>query len=59
MGSPGRYILFSAWDDELQRCSHLPALGRSYMAQRQAVQNFPDASQVSLHKNNKINLSTL
>jgi hypothetical protein len=28
------------------------------MTHRQALQGFPDTSQVSLHKNNKINLPT-
>jgi hypothetical protein len=34
---------------------HFPVPGWNCMAHRQALQGFPDTSQVSLHKNNKIN----
>jgi hypothetical protein len=46
-----RYSLFS---DKLERNNHFPARGRNCMTHRQALQNFSDTSQVSLHKNNKI-----
>jgi hypothetical protein len=38
------------------RNSHIPASGRNFMTRRQALQDFPGTSQVSLHKDNEINL---
>jgi hypothetical protein len=40
---------------KLNAC-HFAAVGWNCKTHRQALQGFPDTSQVSLHKNNKINL---
>jgi hypothetical protein len=42
--------------DKVERNCHFPASGWNCMTHRQALQGFPDTSEVSLHKNNKINL---
>jgi hypothetical protein len=38
---------------------HVPAPGRNCITHRQALQYFPDTSQVSHYRNNKINLPVL
>jgi hypothetical protein len=48
--------LFSAFTNKAERNCHFSAPGRKYMTHRQALQGFPDTSQVSLHKNKEINL---
>jgi hypothetical protein len=48
-------LLYSALTDKVERNCHFPAPGWNCMTHRQALQDFPDTSQVSLHKNNKIN----
>jgi hypothetical protein len=45
---------YSAFTDKVERNSHFPA--PDCVTHRQALQGFPDMSQVALHKNNKINL---
>jgi hypothetical protein len=49
------WVLYSVFTDKPERTCHFPAPGRNCMTHRQALQDFPDTSQVSLHKN-KINL---
>jgi hypothetical protein len=49
-------FLLPAFTDQVERNCHFPAPGWNCMTHRQALQGFPDTSQVSLHKNNKINL---
>jgi hypothetical protein len=51
--------LHSAFTDKLERNCHFPASGRNCTTHCQALQDFPDTSQVSLHKNNKFNLPIL
>jgi hypothetical protein len=48
-------LLYSAFTDKLVRNCHFPAPGRNCTTHRQALQDFPDTTQVSLYKNNKIN----
>jgi hypothetical protein len=40
--------------DKPERNYHFPAPGRNCISHHQALQDFPDTSQVSLHKNNEI-----
>jgi hypothetical protein len=49
-------VLYSAFTDKVERKYHFPAPGWNCMTHRQVPQGFPDTSQVTLHKNNKINL---
>jgi hypothetical protein len=51
--------LYSAFTDKVECDCHFPAPGWNCMTHRQALQGFPDMSQVLLHKNNKINITTL
>jgi hypothetical protein len=50
-----RFFTYSAFTDEPEHNCHFPAPGKKCMTNRQALQDFPDTSQISLHKNNKIN----
>jgi hypothetical protein len=43
----------------VERDCHFPAPGCNCMIHREALLGFHDTSKVSLHKNNKINLSIL
>jgi hypothetical protein len=43
--------------DKVERNCHFPATGWNCKTRRQALQGFPDTSQASLQKNNKINLA--
>jgi hypothetical protein len=45
----------SAFTDKPEHNCHFPAPVRNCMTDRQALQDFPDTSQVSFHENNKIN----
>jgi hypothetical protein len=45
--------------DKVERNCYFPAPDWNCMTHRQALQGFPDTSQVSLHNNNKINLITI
>jgi hypothetical protein len=62
---PGEYkehrnlSFYSAFTDKPERNCHFPAPGGHCMIHRQALQDFPDTTQVSLYKNNKINLPIL
>jgi hypothetical protein len=47
---------YNTCDDKLQGTCHLPAPGRKCMIHLHALKDFPDASQVSLYKNNKTHL---
>jgi hypothetical protein len=49
------YIKYSAFSDKVESNCHFPAPGWNCMTHRQALQGFPDTSQVSLHFYNKIN----
>jgi hypothetical protein len=49
----------SASTDKVKHNCHFPAPGRNCMTHRQALQDFPDTSQVSLHKNDKVNFPFL
>jgi hypothetical protein len=49
----------SAFTDNPEHNCHFPVPGRNCTTHRQALQDPPDTSQVSLHKNNKINLLLL
>jgi hypothetical protein len=44
------------YTNNLEYNCDFPAPGRNYVIQRQALQDFPDTSQDSLHKNNKTSL---
>jgi hypothetical protein len=46
--------IYSAFTDKVERNCHLPASGWNCMTLHQALQGFPDTSQVSVRKNNKI-----
>jgi hypothetical protein len=48
--------MYSAFTDKVERSCHFPAPGWNCMTYRRALQGFPDTIEVSLHKNNKINL---
>jgi hypothetical protein len=48
-------FIYIAFTDKQERNCLFPAPGRNCITHRQAIQDFPDTSQVSLHKNNKIN----
>jgi hypothetical protein len=50
-------VLYSAFTDKVERNCQFPAPGWKCMTRRQGLQGSPD--QVSLHKNNKINLPIL
>jgi hypothetical protein len=50
------YFLYNEFADLVTRNCHFLAPGRNCMSHRQALQDFLDTCQVSLHKNNKINL---
>jgi hypothetical protein len=47
--------LYSAFTDKIERNCHFQVPGWNCMTHRQALQGFPETSQVLLHKNNKIN----
>jgi hypothetical protein len=47
--------MYSAFTDKVERNCHFPAPGWNCKTHCQALQGFLDTSQVSLHKNNKIN----
>jgi hypothetical protein len=51
--------LFSVCHDKLQCSCHLPAPGRNRMTHCEALEDFPNIRQISLHKNNKINFPVL
>jgi hypothetical protein len=51
--------MYSASRSTLPRNSYCPPAGLNCMTQGQGVQYFLDASQVSPHKGNKINLPVL
>jgi hypothetical protein len=53
------HLIYSAFTDKVEYNWHFPAPVCNCMTHRQALQGFPDTSQVSLHKNNKINLPVL
>jgi hypothetical protein len=44
------FAICSAFTDKPERNCHFPAPGRNCMTHRQALHDFPDTSQVSLHK---------
>jgi hypothetical protein len=52
-------MIYSTFTDEVERKCHFPALSCNCMTHHQALQGFPGTSQVSLHKNNKIDLPAL
>jgi hypothetical protein len=52
-------LVYSAFTDKVERNCYLPVSGWNFMTHCQALQGFPDTSQVSLHKNNKIKESIL
>jgi hypothetical protein len=54
-----KFVHYSAYDDKLKRSCHLPAPSRYCMTHGQERQDFLGTSQVSIHKNNKINLIML
>jgi hypothetical protein len=45
---------YSAFTDKPERNCHFSVPGRNCMTHRQALQDLPDTSQISLHKNNII-----
>jgi hypothetical protein len=47
--------IYSAFTDKPEHNCHFPAPGRNCMTHSQVLQDFLDKSQVSLHKNSKIN----
>jgi hypothetical protein len=47
--------MYSAFTDNVERNCHFPPPGWYCMTYLQALQGFPDTSQVSLLKNNKTN----
>jgi hypothetical protein len=49
-------MIYSAFADKVERNCHFPAPSWNCTTHRQALQSSPDTSQVSLRKNNKINL---
>jgi hypothetical protein len=51
--------IYSASTGMVTHNSHILAPGRNCMTRHQALQDFPDMSQVLLYKNNKINLPIL
>jgi hypothetical protein len=53
------WLNYSAFTDKVERNCHFSAPGWNCVTHRQALQGFPDTSQVSLHKNNENNLPFL
>jgi hypothetical protein len=53
------FAKYSAFTNKAEINCHFPAPGWNCLTHRQALQGFSDTSQVSLHKNNKINLPFL
>jgi hypothetical protein len=49
------FYLFIVVTDKVERNCYFPAPGWNCMTHRQELQDFPDTSQVSPHKNNDIN----
>lgn len=50
---------YNAFADKVERNCHFPGPGWNWMTHRQVLQGFPDACQLSLHKNNKIDLPAI
>jgi hypothetical protein len=46
--------IYSAFTDKVESYCHFPAPGFNCLTHRWVLQGYPDTSQVSLHKNNKI-----
>jgi hypothetical protein len=49
----------TAFTDKSERNCHLPTPDKNSMTDHEVLQDFPDTSQVSLHKNNIVNLQII